>query len=320
MLVDEVTIEIKGGRGGDGRAHFDGSKSKEGIDGGNGGDGGSVFAVGVSDLGALNQFRFKKSFQAEKGQNGMTKKMHGRNGEDIILKLPIGTIVANLDTKEKQEILKVGETIKMASGGIGGRGNFEFKSSRNTSPKEFEEGKEGEYFKIFLELQLIAQIGFVGFPNAGKSSMLNELTEASAKVANYKFTTLEPNLGVLDGIILADIPGLILGASSGKGLGIKFLKHIKRTRTLVHFISSESEDLVEDYNIIKNELKDYDTELAGREEYIFLTKHDIFTPKEIEEKLKILKKISPNVMPVSIYDPESIEKVRALFHKLSKKH
>ncbi|MEK7452835.1 MAG: Obg family GTPase CgtA [Patescibacteria group bacterium] len=317
MLVDEVTIDIFGGRGGDGRAHFDGSKSKEGIDGGNGGDGGSVFVIGVSDLGALNQFRFKKSFKTEDGGRGGVKKMHGKNGEDMILKVPIGTIIHNLDTNKKKEVLNVGDTFKIASGGKGGRGNVEFKSSRNTSPQEFEIGKEGEHFKIFLELQLIAQVGFIGLPNAGKSSMLNELTAASAKVANYRFTTLEPNLGVLDGLILADIPGLIDGASLGKGLGIKFLKHIKRTKTIIHFISIESEDLIEDYNIIQSELKKYDPLLADREKCIFLTKHDLCSKKKIEEKIKILKKVSKNIIPVSVYDSDSIDVVKAMLFKLT---
>ncbi len=316
MLVDEVKIEVSGGKGGDGRAHFDGSKSKEGIDGGNGGDGGSVFAVGVSDLGALNQFRFKKSFHAEDGQNGGVKKMQGRNGKDIILKLPVGTIIHNLDTGEKKEILEVGDMVKLASGGKGGRGNFEFRSSRNRSPKYFEEGKEGEHFHLFLELQLIAQVGFVGLPNAGKSSMLNELTKASVKVANYRFTTLEPNLGVLNGVILADIPGLIEGASSGKGLGIKFLKHIKRTKIIIHFISSESENLIEDYNVIKNELKQYDPELVKREEYLFLTKSDLLSEDELNKKISELKNISKNILPVSIYDPESIKQVKKLILNL----
>lgn len=317
MLVDEVKIEVYGGKGGDGRAHFDTSKSREGADGGNGGNGGSVFVIGVSDLSALNQFRFQKVFRAENGQNGMVKKMYGRNGEDITLKIPIGTIVHNLDTGEKKEILNVGDTLKIASGGNGGRGNVEFKSSRNTSPQEFEHGEEGEYFHIFFELQLIAQVGFVGFPNAGKSSMLNELTAASAKVANYKFTTLEPNLGVLDGLILADIPGLIEGASEGKGLGIKFLKHIKRTKALIHFISSESEDLLKDYKTVQNELTEYDPELASREKYVFLTKHDLFSKEEVDEKVKILKKVSKNVLPVSIHDKESIDEVKRVIFKLA---
>ena len=231
--------------------------------------------------------------------------------------MPVGTIIHNLDIQKDYEIIKVGEQIRAASGGKGGRGNYEFRSSVNISPKKAESGREGEYFNIFLELQLIAQVGFIGFPNAGKSSMLNELTQASAKVGNYKFTTLEPNLGVLDELILADIPGLIEGASQGKGLGTKFLRHIKRTKVLIHFISSESDDLASDYQVIRNELASYSPDLLEKEEYIFLTKHDLFSPSEIKEKIKILKKSAKNILPVSIHDPDSIEKVRTLLHKLA---
>lgn len=319
MLVDEVQIEIKGGKGGDGKVHFDTSKMSQGPDGGNGGKGGNVFVVGISDLSALNKFRFKKKFFAQNGENGMTKKKSGRNGDDLYLNVPVGTVIKNLDTQKEHEIIRVGEQIKVASGGKGGRGNYEFRSSVNISPKKAENGREGEYFNIFLELQLIAQVGFIGFPNAGKSSMLNELTEASVKIGNYKFTTLEPNLGVLDDLILADIPGLIEGASSGKGLGFKFLRHIKRTKVLIHFISSESEDLIGDYQVIKNELASYDPDLLEKEEYVFLTKHDLFSKKGIQEKIKILKKVSKNILPVSIHDPESIEQVRILLKKLSEK-
>lgn len=317
MLVDEVRIEVKGGKGGDGKVHFDTSKMSQGPDGGNGGKGGSVFAVGVSDLSALNKFRFKKKFFAQDGENGMTKKKSGKNGDDLYLQVPVGTIIRNLDTQKDYEIIGVGEQIKIASGGKGGRGNYEFRSSVNISPKKAESGREGEYFNIFLELQLIAHVGFIGFPNAGKSSMLNELTQASAKVGNYKFTTLEPNLGVLDELILADIPGLIEGASTGKGLGIKFLRHIKRTKVLIHFISSESEDLLSDYQVIRNELASYNPDLLEKDEYIFLTKHDLFSKSEIQGKVKALKKASKNVLSVSIHDSESIEKVRVLLHKLA---
>jgi len=320
MLVDEVKIEVKAGDGGDGKVHFDTGKFSQGPDGGDGGDGGSVFVVGVSDLGALNQFRFKKKFHAEDGQDGMTQKKHGKNGEDMFLRIPVGTIVHNLTTGEKEEVLEVDQKVKIAVGGVGGRGNFEFRSSTNTTPKEAEDGKEGDDFEIFLELQLIADIGFVGLPNVGKSSMLNELTAASAKVANYKFTTLEPNLGVLDELIIADIPGLIEGASEGKGLGHKFLRHIERTRTLIHFLSAESDDPKKDYEVVRKELENYDQELFKKEKYIFLSKHDTLKEEELAEKLKELKKISKDVLPVSIYDPESIEKVRSLLHKLVKEN
>jgi GTP-binding protein len=320
MFIDEVKIEVKGGKGGNGKVHFDTSKFGQGPDGGDGGDGGGVFVVGVSNLGALSQFRFKKEFHAEDGQYGMVQKKHGRNGEDVFLRVPVGTIVHNLTTGLQEEVLQVDQKIEIASGGIGGRGNFEFRSSTNTTPKEAEEGKEGDDFEILLELQLIAAVGFIGLPNVGKSSMLNELTAASAKVANYKFTTLEPNLGVLDELIIADIPGLIEGASEGRGLGHKFLRHIKRTKILIHFLSAESDDLKRDYETVKKELENYDPELKKKEKYIFLSKYDVLKKEELDEKLKELKKISKNILPVSIYDPDSIENVRMLLHKLVKKN
>ncbi len=316
MFIDEVKIEVKGGKGGNGKVHFDTSKFGQGPDGGDGGDGGSVFVLGVSDLGALNNFRFKKKFQAENGRFGMPQKKHGKNGEDVLLRVPIGTIIHNLTTGTKEEILKVGQKLKIASGGVGGRGNFEFRSSTNTTPRQAEEGKDGDDFEILLELQLIASIGFIGLPNVGKSSMLNELTAASVKVANYKFTTLEPNLGVLDDLIIADIPGLIEGASKGKGLGHKFLRHIKRTKILIHFLSAESDNLKKDYQTIRAELENYDPGLNKKEKYIFLSKYDLLKKEELNKKIAQLKEISKNILAVSIYDPNSIEMVRVLLHKL----
>ena len=316
MFIDEVKIKTKGGKGGNGKVHFDTSKFGQGPDGGDGGDGGSVFVIGVSNLGALSQFRFKKEFQAEDGQNGMPQKKHGRNGKNIFLKVPVGTVIHNLTTGLQDEILEIDQKIKVASGGVGGRGNFEFRSSTNTTPKEAEEGKEGDDFEILLELQLIADVGFIGLPNVGKSSMLNELTAASAKVANYRFTTLEPNLGVLDELIIADIPGLIEGASEGKGLGHKFLRHIKRTKILIHFLSAESEDLKRDYEVVIKELENYDLKLKKKEKYIFLSKYDLFKKEELDEKIKELKKLSKNILAVSIYDLNSVKKVRELLHKL----
>lgn len=227
MIVDEIQIIIKGGKGGDGSVSFDTSKGGRGPSGARGGHGGSVYLEGVSDLTALNKFRYKKEFCSEDGENGRSKFRDGSNGNDIVLRVPIGTIVHNLDTKKDFEIVKVGQKEIMAKGGRGGRGNWFFRSSTNTSPREFEYGTQGEIFNVLLELQMIAEVGLIGLPNAGKSSLLNAITKAEAKVATYPFTTLEPNLGDFYGMIIADIPGLIEGASGGKGLGIKFLRHIK---------------------------------------------------------------------------------------------
>lgn len=319
MIVDEIQIVIKGGKGGDGCVAFDTSKGGRGPSGAKGGNGGNVYLEGVSDLTALNKFRFKKEFCAEDGENGRSKLRDGANGEDVILKVPIGTIVHNLDAKKDFEIVKVGQSEIVAKGGKGGRGNWFFRSPTNTSPKEFERGTSGECFNVLLELQMIAQVGLIGLPNAGKSSLLNSLTKADVKVAAYPFTTLEPNLGDFYGLIIADIPGLIEGASTGKGLGIKFLRHIKRTQVLIHCISGESQNVEKDYKIIRNELLRYAPELSEKKEYVFLTKTDTLTDKETAEKIRQMKKLNPEVLPVSIYDETSIEKIKKLLRRIISK-
>ena len=240
MLIDDVKIRVIAGHGGKGAVAFNTNLMSLGPAGGSGGKGGSVYAEGVSDLSALGQFRFKKEFAAEDGMDGRGQFRDGHDGKDLILKVPVGTVIHNLTTNEDISIEKSGERVALAKGGLGGRGNFQFKSSRNTSPKQSQPGLPGESFEVRLELKFIADIGFVGLPNVGKSSLLNKLTNARSKVGNYAFTTLEPNLGTYYELILADIPGLIEGSSEGRGLGIKFLRHIERTRILFHFVSAES--------------------------------------------------------------------------------
>ncbi|HDH07702.1 MAG TPA: GTPase ObgE, partial [Candidatus Moranbacteria bacterium] len=272
MLIDDVKVKMTAGKGGTGAVNFNKNKMELGPTGGSGGKGASIWTEGISDLGALGQFRFKKEFCGDNGRDGREKILNGSNGKDLILKMPVGTVIHNLTTSESNEIIKVGERILIAKGGKGGRGNFLFRSARNTSPKQFQEGFLGESFDMHLELKMIADVGFVGLPNVGKSSLLNELTNASVKVANYQFTTLEPNLGVYYGLILADIPGLIEGASGGKGLGIKFLKHIERTKVLLHLLSAESDNLLADYEIIRKELGTHNAELLKKPEYILISK------------------------------------------------
>jgi len=319
MIVDEIQIKALGGKGGDGYVAFNKNKGEKGPTGGDGGNGGSVYLEGVSNLTALNKFRFKKEFSAGDGVNGKNKLLEGAKGKDLVLKVPIGSVAHNLDTGRSVELVSVGEKIMIAKGGKRGRGNWHFRSPVNTTPRECEKGIEGKHFNFLLELRMIADVGFIGLPSAGKSSLLNALTKAKAKTAAYHFTTLEPNLGNYYGLIIADIPGLIEGASRGKGLGIKFLRHIKRTKILIHCISCESEDIKKDYKIIKEELKEYELAVARKNEYIFLTKTDLVSEKEVKEKTKELKKISPNVLAVSIYDKESLEKVKKLLNRIKVK-
>ncbi|TSC67525.1 MAG: GTPase Obg [Parcubacteria group bacterium Gr01-1014_66] len=312
MLIDDVKIRIAAGRGGRGAVAFNRNALSLGPVGGSGGAGGSLFAEGVSDLSALNQFRFRKVITAEDGMDGRGQFRDGRGGNDLIIKIPVGTVIHNLTDGIDLEITKIGERLLLAKGGKGGRGNFLFRSSRNRAPRQFQRGLPGQEFEVRLELKLIADIGFVGLPNVGKSSLLNELTHAKSKVANYLFTTLEPNLGVYYDIVLADIPGLIRGSSSGKGLGIKFLRHIERTRIIFHFISAESENPAGDYKTIRKELGVYNRALLKKEEYVFLSKSDLVGPAELKRKLAQLKKLNPSARAISIHDSDSIEYIKKL--------
>ncbi|PJE50751.1 MAG: GTPase ObgE [Candidatus Yanofskybacteria bacterium CG10_big_fil_rev_8_21_14_0_10_36_16] len=317
MLIDDVTIEVIAGNGGRGKVAFNSNKMSLGPTGGRGGNGGSVYLDGASNLDLLNQMRFKKELKAADGQNGKAQYNDGNKGDDLIIKVPVGTVIHNLDTGVDEEITKVDQRVLVAKGGHGGKGNFLFRGPHNTSPTRFQEGLPGEKFTLRLELKLIADIGFVGLPNVGKSSLLNELTNAKSKVANYQFTTLEPNLGVYYGMMLADIPGLIEGASSGKGLGIKFLRHIERTKILFHFVSAQSEDLMLDYKTIRKELGEYSEELLKKPEHLFISKSDEVSPEELEKKIKILKKVNKKVLAISIYDMDSIKAVQKILNGLA---
>ena len=315
MLIDDVTIKVSAGNGGKGAVAFNKNVMSLGPTGGSGGKGGSVYFEGVSDLTALDQFRYKKDVKARDGEDGKKQLNDGADGGDLILPVPVGTVVHQM--QGGVEILRIGQRVLIARGGMGGKGNFHFRSSRNTTPTQFQEGRPGEQFTLRMELKLIADVGLIGLPNAGKSSLLNELTEAKSKVANYPFTTLEPNLGVYYDLILADIPGLIEGASEGKGLGVKFLRHIERTKILFHLISAESEHVVKDYRTIKKELKTYSKALGEKTEYIFLSKSDTVSSLELKKKITTLKKINPNILPISIYDWASLEKVKKILQKIT---
>ena len=324
MIIDDLTIRIQAGKGGDGIIAFNKNKGAQGPTGGRGGNGGNISFIGVSDLGALNALRNAKVFKAEDGKNGRHQLNDGTAGEDLIIKVPVGTVIHNFDNGTEQEIVKIGEQVLVAKGGHGGKGNFLFRGPHATSPKRFQEGLLGEQFNIRLELKMIADIGIIGLPNVGKSSLLNELTKAKSKVANYHFTTLEPHLGVYYDLILADIPGLIEGASEGKGLGVKFLRHIERTRVLFHLVSAESEDPIKDYKSIRKELGAYDESLLEKDEYLFLSKTDLPTGQAgmsdaatIKKKLAKLKKLNKNASVLSIHDMEAIISVQKILNKIS---
>ena len=316
MLLDDVTIRLEAGGGGKGAVAFSKVKLALGPTGGDGGNGASIFFEGLPDINALLFYASRQTIRAEKGRDGRGKFLDGRRGEDMILKVPTGTTITNTQTGYAREITKVGERILAVGGGNGGRGNFKFRSAINTTPKESEEGTAGDIAEFRLELRLIADVGLIGLPNAGKSSLLNELTNAKSKVANYAFTTLEAHLGAYYELIIADIPGLIEGASEGKGLGVKFLKHVERTKILFHLVSAESEDAIQDYKTVRKELESYNTKLAEKEEHIFITKSDMVSPETTEAILKKFKKLKKDATAISILDEKSMSEVKKILNAI----
>ena len=318
-FLDQVKIYVKAGNGGDGSPSFRREKFIEygGPDGGDGGKGGSVILKSEQGLNTLIDYRYQQHHKSKRGENGMGQNRTGKSGEDLILKVPLGTQVFEEDNKTLiYDFIKTGEEFVAAAGGKGGLGNTRFKSSTNRAPKKFTKGALGEEFTIWLQLKTIADIGIIGLPNAGKSSLLASITNANPKIANYQFTTLNPNLGVASyddkEITLADIPGLIEGAHEGTGLGIQFLKHIERCKTLLHLIDITNHDLEAAYNQVKNELKNYSQDLLKKKELIVLNKVDLIDDALAKEIIKeFSKKIDGEIITLSTLEKKSVSKIKS---------
>lgn len=308
MFIDEVSIKVKAGNGGRGASTF--FPMRKGPSGGPGGNGGSVFVEADPQMADLHKYLGAKEYKAENGQSGQNFRKNGRDGEDLILKVPIGTLLTDRETGYEIEVNETGKQYLLARGGNGGRGNASFASPTHQVPHEYEQGTPGQKKSYWTVLRLIADFGLVGLPNAGKSSLLNELTAAKVRTAMYAFTTLEPNLGVFELSVIADIPGLIEGASQGKGLGFKFLKHVEKVPVILHCIAADSPDIEKDYRTVMHELESYNPEVAEKEQTIILTKTDLISEKKQKELVKKLTQFQKEVLSVSIYNPEQFEKLQ----------
>ena len=318
-FLDQVKIYVKAGNGGDGSASFRREKFIEygGPDGGDGGNGGSVILKAEQNLNTLIDYRYQQHHKAKRGNNGSGQNRTGKSGADLILKVPLGTQVFEEDNKTLiYDFIKIGEEFIAASGGKGGLGNTRFKSSTNRAPRKFTKGTLGEDFVIWLQLKTIADIGIIGLPNAGKSSLLASITNANPKIANYQFTTLNPNLGVANyddkEVTIADIPGLVEGAHKGIGLGVQFLKHIERCKSLLHLIDITNKDLKKSYNQVKSELKNYSLKLSKKKELIVLNKIDLIDENKVKKIVKDFKKdMKSEVVIISTFKKDTVSKVKS---------
>lgn len=317
MLVDSVTLVVKAGDGGNGAATFrrTAMTAKGGPDGGNGGNGGDILFQGSTNINDLRMFRYKKSIRGENGGNGTAHNGFGRNAKHIVVFVPLGTRITDVDKGASIEIENVTKPVLLARGGIGGYGNFKYKSATNQAPRNRDLGGKGELKNIHLELRMIAEIGLIGLPNAGKSSLLAALTHATPTIANYPFTTLEPNIGMLGIHPIADIPGLIEGASHGVGLGLKFLKHIEKTKILVHCIDITTQDLLKAYDTVHKEFEAYNPLLLEKPEIIFLNKSDLVDKYAAIESAKLFGKIHKELFVGSVQNRQSVEQFKHVLTK-----
>jgi len=319
-FLDQAKIYIKAGDGGAGSASFRREKFIEfgGPDGGDGGNGGSIILMAEKNLNTLIDFRFQQHFKAERGQNGMGKKKTGKDGKDLILKVPIGTQIFEEDNNTLiEDLKKPGQKIVIAQGGKRGLGNVRFKSSINRAPRKKTGGAQGESFCVWLQLKVIADIGIIGMPNSGKSSLLSALTKAKPKIANYPFTTINPNLGVTSyndkEVTLADIPGLIEGAHEGVGLGDKFLRHIERCKSLIHLIDVSSNNVLGNYQKIRKELSKYSINLVKKKEIIVFNKIDLISENDVQKKISFFKKkIKKNIYKISVVQNKGLVTIKKL--------
>ena len=311
-FVDELTIEAKAGNGGDGvvRWHREKFRPKGGPSGGNGGRGGDVYVRAVRNLNLLAKYTGAKEFNAADGEDGRSQSQYGKGSNDLYVDVPVGSIVTDLKKGRVFELFVEGQTEKILQGGQGGLGNEYFKSSTNRAPEQATKGKPGETGQFKIELSLVVDVGLIGLPNAGKSTLLNTFTNASSAIGAYPFTTLEPHLGDLYGFTLADIPGLVAGAAAGKGLGHKFLRHITRTKMLLHLVSLEHDDPISQYYTIQNELSDYDKSLTRKEEWIIFTKKDLVNKDKINSTLKDIDISNKRVFVVSAKTGEGVKSLQ----------
>ncbi len=312
MFIDELTIYAKAGDGGDGVVRWRHEKFKPmaGPSGGDGGSGGDVYVRAVKDLNRLAKYTGNKIFEADNGDSGLGQSKAGKNGDDLFIDIPVGSKVTDVIRNRTFELSAEGQTERILKGGNGGLGNEYFKSSVNRAPSESTKGRKGEAGDFAIEVSLVVDVGLIGQPNAGKSTLLNNLTNAHSKIGAYPFTTLEPHLGDFYGFVIADIPGLISGAAAGKGLGHKFLRHVSRTKMLLHLVSLEHEDPISEYYTIREELSEYDKELNEKEEWIILTKSDLVNKDKIDRIYSELAKIEKRVLVVGQDDSDSYKKLR----------